>query len=144
MYKTKIQTEKDVINFVIEKYALSMGIEQANKETIEDIIGKEVYTLIFDNVKQEILNINIAYLKINNSIRNNEKKIDKYTKYINKQNAIKNKFKNLNGNFLQPIGKKGRKKKITQRIHGEITDLRTTISATYLPLNALISPLNQF
>jgi len=33
---------------------------------------------------------------------------------------IKNKFKNLDEIFLQPIGKKGRKKKISQLIHGEM------------------------
>ena len=71
--KEKIQ--KGVIDFVIEKYSMSMGIEQADKETLEDVLGKEVYTLILDNVRQEILDLNINYLKINNLIRNNEKNI---------------------------------------------------------------------
>ena len=93
--KRKDKMEKDVIDFVIEKYALSMGIEQANKESLKDIIGKEIYTLVFDNVKQDIVELNINYLKINNSIRDNEKKIKDYNQYILKQKAIKKKFLNL-------------------------------------------------
>ncbi|MEA2018469.1 MAG: peptidoglycan DD-metalloendopeptidase family protein [Campylobacterota bacterium] len=114
LYKNKVKIEKDVIDFVIEKYALSMGIEQANKETLEDVIGKEVYTLIFDNVKQEILDLNIDYLKVNNSIRSSEKKINNYTIYINKQNAIKNKFKNLEVAQEKTLGKLKKRHKVYQ------------------------------
>jgi len=87
--------EKNVIDFVIERYAMTMGIMQANKASLEDVIGKEVYTLIFDNVKQEILELNVNYLKLNSHIRKNEKKILKYTVYIKKQETIKEKYKNL-------------------------------------------------
>lgn len=92
-YKEK--TEKDVIDFAIEKYALSMGIDQTDKTSLQDVIGKEVYTLVFDNVKQEIMDLNIEYLKINKTIRDNEKKIIELNEFITKQNAIKNKYKNL-------------------------------------------------
>jgi len=88
--KEKIQ--KGVIDFVIEKYSMSMGIEQADKETLEDVLGKEVYTLILDNVRQEILDLNINYLKINNLIRNNEKNIEQLNKFIKKQKNIKEKY----------------------------------------------------
>lgn len=73
--KSKEKIEQEVIDFVIERYAMSMGIEQAKKESLKDVIGKEVYTLVFDNVRQDILDINIDYLKINNKIRDNEKKV---------------------------------------------------------------------
>jgi len=91
----KIQRKKmesEVIDFVIEKYAMSMGIEQANKEGVSNIIDKKVYSLIFDSVKDEILNININYLKINNKIRTNEKKIAKINKFIKKQDIIKKRY----------------------------------------------------
>jgi murein DD-endopeptidase MepM/ murein hydrolase activator NlpD len=87
--------EKNVIDFVIQRYAMTMGIEQIDKESLEDAINKEVYTLIFENVKQEILNLNIKYLTLITSIRKNERKIKKYSQFINKQQAIKEKYKNL-------------------------------------------------
>ena len=93
--KIKDQMEKDVIEFVVEKYSMSMAVEQINKKSINDILNKEVYTLAFDNTKEEITNLNISYLKVNSSIRDNEKKIKKLQKYIEEQKNIKKKYKSL-------------------------------------------------
>ena len=93
--KIRNKLEKDVVDFVVEKYSMSMAVEQINKKNINDVLNKEVYTLAFDNTKSEITNLNISYLKVNNSIRNNEKKIKKLNKYINEQNEIKEKYKKL-------------------------------------------------
>ena len=91
----KEKMEQDVIDFVVEKYSMSMAVEQINKKNINDVLNKEVYTLAFDNTKEEIINLNISYLKVNNSIRDNEKKIKKLNKYIKEQNSIKTKYSNL-------------------------------------------------
>ncbi len=107
--KSKEKIEQEVIDFVIERYAMSMGIEQAKKESLKDVIGKEVYTLVFDNVRQDILDINIDYLKINNKIRDNEKKVKSLNQYITKQKAVKEKYKNLEvsqNRTLQSLRKK--------------------------------------
>jgi len=93
--KYKDDTEKGVVDFAIENYALSMGIEQTKKTSLDDVIAKEVYTLVFDNVKAEIMNLNIKYLKINKIIRDNEKRILELNRYIKEQNEIKDKYKNL-------------------------------------------------
>lgn len=88
----KIKMEKDVIDFVVEKYSMSMGVEQVNKKHINDIVNKELYTLVFDNTREEIINLNIQYLKINSSIRANEKKIANLNDYIKEQNDIKTRY----------------------------------------------------
>jgi len=91
----KEKMEKDVIDFVVEKYSMSMGVEQINKKNINDIINKELYTLVFDNTRQEIINLNIKYLKVNSSIRDNEKKIKALNKYIQEQNDVKKQYTGL-------------------------------------------------
>lgn len=93
--KIKEQMEKDVVDFVVEKYSMSMAVEQINKRNINDVLNKEVYTLAFDNTKEEITNLNISYLKVNNSIRANEKRIKKLHEYIDKQKNVKKKYKSL-------------------------------------------------
>lgn len=93
--KIKDKMEQDVVDFVVEKYSMSMAVEQIDKKNINDILNKEVYTLAFDNTKEEITNLNISYLKVNNSIRDNEKKIKKLNKYIDEQKKIKKKYQNL-------------------------------------------------
>jgi murein DD-endopeptidase MepM/ murein hydrolase activator NlpD len=91
----KEKMEKDVIDFVIEKYSMSMGVEQVNKKHINDIINKELYMIVFDNTKEEILNLNIKYLKVKTSIRANEKKIKTMNNYIKEQNEIKRRYISL-------------------------------------------------
>lgn len=95
LQKEKDRIEKDVVDFVIEKFSMSMGVEQVNKKSMNDIINKELYTLVFENTKSEILNLNIEYLKLNNEIRANEKKIKTLNSYIVEQNEVKQKYLDL-------------------------------------------------
>ena len=95
LLKIKSKMEQDVIDFVVEKYSMSMAVEQIDKKSINDVLNKEVYTLAFDNTREEIISLNISYLKVNNSIRDNEKKIIKLNKYIEEQNNIKKKYTSL-------------------------------------------------
>ncbi|MGB3750891.1 MAG: peptidoglycan DD-metalloendopeptidase family protein, partial [Arcobacteraceae bacterium] len=50
---------------------------------------------VFENTKEEILNLNISYLKVNNSIRDNEKKIKQLNAFIEDQNEIKKRYISL-------------------------------------------------
>jgi len=133
--KTREKIEKNVVDFVIERYAMSMGIEQANKESLKDIIGKEVYTLIFDNNKEEILNININYLKVNNKIRNNERKIDTINKYLNKQSKVKKKYKDLESTYEKEL-------KMLKKEHKEYQKSLQTIINKQNKITDLLGSLN--
>ncbi|PIF04270.1 MAG: peptidase M23 [Arcobacter sp.] len=109
LIQIKEKMEKDVIDFVVEKYSMSMGIEQINKKNITDIVNKEVYTLVLDNTKEEILNLNIRYLKVNNSIRDNDKTIQKLNDFIEEQNSIKKRYlslENVQEKTLESLKKK--------------------------------------
>ncbi len=85
----KEKIELSVVEFVIERYSMSMGIKQANKESLKDIIDKEVYSLVFENSKQEVLDLNIDYLKVNRSIRKNQETTTVLNNFIKKQKEIR-------------------------------------------------------
>ncbi|MEA3314739.1 MAG: peptidoglycan DD-metalloendopeptidase family protein, partial [Campylobacterota bacterium] len=70
----------------------SMGIKQVNKESLDDIINKEVYSLILDNAKEEVFNLNINYIKVNKDTRSNKNEILKLSKYIQNQLKIKKEY----------------------------------------------------
>jgi len=130
LMQIKGKIEKDVIDFVVEKYSMSMGIEQINKKNITDIVNKEVYTLVFDNTKEEILNLNISYLKVNNSLRDNEKRIKKLNDFIKEQNDIKRRYLSLEVVQEKTLESLKKKHKIYQdnlksliRKQNKITDL---------------------
>jgi len=128
--KIKKKMEEDVVDFVVEKYSMSMAVEQIDKKKINDVLNKEVYMLAFDNTREEIVSLNIRYLKVNNSIRANEKKIKKLNKYIVEQNGIKKKYISLEKaqeKTLESLKVKHKKyqnnlKKLVQK-QNKITDL---------------------
>ena len=128
--KKKLQIEKQVLDFVVEKYAMSMGVAQANKGSKKDIINKEVYTLVFENTKDEIFDLNVEYFTVNNRIRENEKSIKKLQKYIKQQEKIKKRYKHLlvaQEKILQSLNKKHKQyQRNLQRLidqQNSITDL---------------------
>lgn len=92
LQKKKEEIEKNVIDFVIKKYSMSIGIEQSGQNSLKQVIDKEVYTLILENAKQEVLDLNIDYLKVNRQKRLNEDKTKEITKYVAKQEEVKKRF----------------------------------------------------
>jgi len=137
LIKIRENIAKDVVNFVIERYAMSMGIEQANKESLKDIIGKEVYTLVFDNNKQEILNININYLKINNKIRYNKQKMNEINKYLDTQSQTKEKYKDLEVVYEKKLKSLKEQHKQYQKSLQKIIDKQNKITDLLGSLNIL-------
>ena len=95
LQKEKEKIEQNVIDFIVERYAMSMGIDQADKSSLKQVIDKEVYTLILENAKQEVLDLNIDYLKVNREKRSNEDKTKELLKYVEKQEEIKKEFASM-------------------------------------------------
>jgi len=135
--KYKDETEKGVVDFTIENYALSLGIEQTKKTSVNDVVGKEVYTLVFDNVKQEIMDLNIQYLKVNKTIRDNEKKIQELNTYIKKQNEIKAKYKSLVNLHENTLGSLKQKHKAYQQNLRQVINKQNKIKDLLGSLNIL-------
>ena len=135
--RMKEKTEKDVIDFVIEKYSMSMGVEQVNKKSINDIINKELYTLVFENTREEIIDLNIQYLKINSSIRANEKKIANLNNYIKEQNDIKVRYLGLEKVQERSLASLKKKHKIYQNNLKKLISKQNKITDLLGSLNIL-------
>lgn len=90
--KKKEYIEEHVIKYIIDKYAMSIGLKHLNKESLDDIINREVYSLILENAKEEVFNLNINYIKVNQDTRKNKNKISKLNIYIQNQLKIKKEY----------------------------------------------------
>lgn len=137
LQQEKDRIEKNVIDYVIEKYSMSMGVEQINKKHMNDIVNKELYTIVFDNTKEEILNLNIEYLKLNNTIRANEKKIKQLTSYIKEQNEVKQKYIDLEKAQEKTLQSLKRKHKIYQKNLQRLIEKQNKITDLLGSLNIL-------
>lgn len=135
--KEKKDIEKSVIDFLIERYAMTIGIEHSNQESLEEVVDKEVYMMILDNSKQEVLELNIDYLKVNRAIRKNEDKTLKLTKYINKQEEIQNKYGKLQAKQQASLDKLQQKHKSYQNNLQKVIDKQLELKSLLGNLNIL-------
>lgn len=137
LQKKKKEIEQDVIDFVIEKYAMSMGLEQSGQNSLKQVVDKEVYTLILENAKQEVLDLNIDYLKINRQKRLNEDKTKEIIKYVAKQEDVKKRFLEKQQEQKKSIASLRKKHKQYQRNLKTIIDKQNQIKDLLGSLNIL-------
>ncbi|MBD3840852.1 MAG: peptidoglycan DD-metalloendopeptidase family protein [Campylobacterales bacterium] len=137
LQKEKTKIENDVTDYVIEKFSMSMGIEQAKKESLKDIINKEIYSLVFESTKQEILDLNVDYIKINSQTRANMDKSEKLYEYIQKQEEIKDKYLKLQSKQLAVLDSLKVKHKLYQQELQKTIDKQNQIKDILGSLNIL-------
>ncbi len=137
LQEQKDKIEQDVINFVIEKYAMSLGIKQAKKESLKEIIDNEVYSLVLDNAKQEVLDLNIDYLKVNRAKRQNEDKTKELTVFIEEQEQKHKEYLKLRENQKKVIDSLEEKHKQYQSHLQEIIEKQNQITDLLGNLNIL-------
>ena len=93
--KTTKKIEEEIVNSIVEKYSVSLGKKLVNKESIDDIINKEKYSLILNITKDRILKSNLQYFKVQNDKRRNTKKSKELELFILSQEKEKKRFKQL-------------------------------------------------
>ena len=91
LYSKKDKIEKDVIEHVAQKYSINIGINLINKNSLSNIVDKEVYKIVLNNAMKEVLELDKNYLNINNKIAKNKKSTDNLNKFIEQQEKAKNK-----------------------------------------------------
>ncbi len=126
----KSDIEIEVVEFVTQRYAMSLGIKQTNKKSKKSIIDKEVYNVLFENAKDEVLNLNIDYLKINSQIRQNISLTKQLKIFIKEQQHVKKEYLNIKKEQEKTVSSLKIKHKLYQKYlisvetkQGNITDL---------------------
>lgn len=137
LQKQKQEIENNVTEYVLENFAMTMGIEQAKKESLKDIINKEVYTLVFENSKQEVLDLNVQYIKINSKTRSNEDEINRLEEYIKKQEEKKDRYIELEQKQLKALDSLKIQHKLYQNALKETIDKQNSIKNILSTLNIL-------
>ena len=113
--KSTKQIEEKIVNSIVEKYSVSLSKKLVNKESIDDIINKEKYSLILDITKDRILKSNLQYFKVQNDKRKNTKKSKELETFIRVQEKQKNKFKLLKQKQELSLKQLKKKHKIYQK-----------------------------
>jgi murein DD-endopeptidase MepM/ murein hydrolase activator NlpD len=135
--KTSAQTEKNIVNSIIQKYSISLSKKLISKESIKDIINKEKYDIILDNTKNKILKSNIQYFQIQNKKKENYTKINNLKLYIKKQKKQKNRYDILKSKQNKSINNLKNKYKEYKNILKNIINKQNQINNLLGNLNIL-------
>jgi hypothetical protein len=93
--------------------------------------------MILGNTKEEVLNLNIGYLKVNRAIRQNEDKTKKLIKYIEKQEEFQKKYQKMKNEQEKVITSLKGKHKIYQGYLQEVLNKQMKIKDLLGSLNIL-------
>lgn len=90
---TQKQTnEKEIIDTIIEQFSSSLALDLASKETTQQLIDKELYTILSEHSKEQIVKLDTSYLNLTEQKGSNEKKIAQLQAYIKQSQEKKNKL----------------------------------------------------
>ncbi len=87
--------EKQIIQTIIEQFSSSLALELSSNESVNSLIDKEIYTILSENSKDQIIKLDTNYLNLSQKKGNNEKKIALLKQYIKKSQNKKNRLKKM-------------------------------------------------
>ena len=93
--KDIVKTENKIVYEMTNRYSASLGLSLAKKATSDEIIDKEIYSLLMKITKVNIKKLNQLYQELNVSDSENRLKILKYNKFIKNQEFKKVKYNKL-------------------------------------------------
>ncbi|MCK9336651.1 MAG: peptidoglycan DD-metalloendopeptidase family protein [Arcobacteraceae bacterium] len=86
----KKNQEEAIVSTIINEFAVSLGIQHSSNKTLDEIIDREMYSLLLENSIGEIKNLDVRYLQITQNQDENQKEINKLQSFID-QNEKKRK-----------------------------------------------------
>ncbi|WP_044415298.1 murein hydrolase activator EnvC family protein [Halarcobacter anaerophilus] len=93
LMKKREENEKQIIRVIIDDFSSSIALKLAGESTTQELIDSEIYSILSQNSKDQILKLNNSYELITQNKKENQKKIKKISAYIEDR---KKKKKELN------------------------------------------------
>ena len=98
LIKERKGNEEQIVDTIIEDFSTSIALKLASKNTLGELIDTEIYTILSENSKDQILKLDNNYDLLTNNTKINKKKIKTISNYIEKRkkrkktlNTLKNK-----------------------------------------------------
>ncbi|RXJ88130.1 murein hydrolase activator EnvC [Arcobacter sp. CECT 8985] len=89
LMKKKKTNEEQIVDTIIENFSSSIGIKLADESSPKELIDTEIYRLLSEHSKDQILKLNNNYEQVTLNKQENEKEINKISHYI--QERVKKK-----------------------------------------------------
>lgn len=93
--KEKAQKEERIIDLITEDFSWAFALNLASKKSLNELIDAELYQVLSQNSKDEIIQLNKEYLQVSQDKVKNEKAIDKLQQFIAIETKRKKNLSNL-------------------------------------------------
>lgn len=82
LIKDKKRSEEQIVDTIINEFSSSIALKLAGESSLQELIDSEVYTLLSQNSKDEIIKINNNYELLTQNRKQNQREINKISEYI--------------------------------------------------------------
>lgn len=82
LIKEKKENEKQIVKVIIDEFSSAIALKLADESSVEELIDSEIYTILSQSSKDEILKLNNSYDLLTQNKKENQNRIKKIAAYI--------------------------------------------------------------
>ncbi len=133
----KKSSEEQIVDTIIENFISSIAIKLAQEHSEEELIDNEIYTLLSQHSKDQILKLNNNYETITQNKKENEKQINKISEYIQERMLKKKQLNSLISNHSKSLKSLEVKHEIYQNELKKVIQQQQNLASLLEDLNIL-------
>ncbi len=103
LIKEKIENENQIVKIIIDDFSSSIALRLANESSLKELIDTEIYTILSQSSKDEILKLSNSYELLTQNKKDNEEKIKKINVYIEKRKKKKKELLSLKNKYSKSL-----------------------------------------
>ena len=137
LIKEKKDNEKQIVKVIIEDFASSIALKLADESSLDELIDSEIYTILSQGSKDEILKLNTNYELLTRNKKENQTRIKKISNYIEKRKKKKNELNKLKKKYSKSLVSLENKHKEYQKRLKETLNKQNSLKQLLGKLNIL-------
>lgn len=103
LIREKKDNEKQIVKIIIDDFSSSIALKLASESSLEELVDTEIYTILSQSSKDEILKLNNSYELITQNKKNNQERIKKISSYIEKRKKKKIELNTLKKKYSKSL-----------------------------------------
>lgn len=114
LIKEKKENEDQIVKVIIDEFSSAMALKLAGESSLQELIDTEVFSILSQNSKDEILKLNNSYELLTQNKKENQTEIKKIAAYIEKRKKRKNELNALRKKRSTTLASLEKKHKVYQ------------------------------
>ncbi len=111
LIKEKKDSEEQIVKIIIDDFSSSIALKLASESSLSELIDSEIYTILSQGSKDEILKLNNSYELLTQNKKNNQIKIKNISQYIEKRKKKKKILNSLKTKYSRSLSSLEKKHK---------------------------------